>query len=152
MKTFFAVVILIVVGGIIWTVLQKPGKTDNSTQKSASPTVNSGGSMQKLQTKTILAGNGNKVKSGDTISVHYTGKLTNETVFDSSRTRNVPFEFTIGQGQVIEGWEQGIIGMQIGEKRTLTIPPELGYGEFGSPPAIPPNATLIFDVELIEIK
>jgi peptidylprolyl isomerase len=92
------------------------------------------------------------VKNGDTISVHYTGKLENGNKFDSSVDRGAPFEFTIGKGMVIQGWEQGLLDMKIGEKRTLTIPSELGYGSRGAGGVIPPDATLIFDVELMDIK
>ena len=107
----------------------------------------------ELEIKTTKEGTGEKVvKSGDTISVHYTGKLTDGTVFDSSVTRGVPFDFQIGQGMVIAGWEKGLIGMKVGEKRTLTIPSEMGYGARGAGSSIPPNATLIFDVELLGIK
>lgn len=90
--------------------------------------------------------------AGDTIAVHYTGKLQDGTKFDSSVDRGVPFEFTIGQGMVIQGWEQGLLDMKVGEKRTLTIPADMGYGARGAGGVIPPNATLIFDVELISIK
>lgn len=88
---------------------------------------------------------------GDLISVHYTGKLEDGTVFDSSLTRNRPIQFTLGQGQVIKGWEEGLMEMCIGEKRQLIIPPELGYGKRGAGNVIPPDATLIFDTELISI-
>lgn len=88
---------------------------------------------------------------GDTVDVDYTGKLADGTVFDSSIPRGKPFSFTLGQGQVIAGWEQGILGMTVGEKKTLVIPPELAYGAGGVPGAIPPNATLTFDVELVAI-
>ncbi|EKE24998.1 MAG: Peptidyl-prolyl cis-trans isomerase [uncultured bacterium] len=106
-----------------------------------------------LEIKTTQEGTGERiVKSGDNISVHYTGKLTDGTKFDSSVDRGTPFEFKIGQGMVIQGWEQGLLGMKVGEKRTLTIPSELGYGSRGAGNVIPPNATLVFDVELISIK
>lgn len=107
----------------------------------------------QLEIKTTQEGTGEQiVKSGDNISVHYTGKLTDGTKFDSSVDRGTPFTFQIGQGMVIQGWEQGLLGMKVGEKRTLTIPSELGYGSRGAGAVIPPNATLIFDVELISIQ
>jgi FKBP-type peptidyl-prolyl cis-trans isomerase len=93
-------------------------------------------------------GTGATAKDGDTLVVNYTGKLADGTVFDKSKT---PFEFMLGGGQVISGWDQGLLGMKVGGKRTLTIPPDLGYGAQGQGP-IPPNATLVFDVELISIK
>jgi FKBP-type peptidyl-prolyl cis-trans isomerase len=99
-----------------------------------------------------LVGEGDEAVAGATVSVHYTGTLTDGTVFDSSIPRGTPFSFVLGSGQVIQGWDQGVEGMKVGGKRTLTIPPHLGYGEFGSPGAIPPNATLIFDIELLEVE
>lgn len=108
--------------------------------------------INKLQIVDIKVGNGREVKPGDTVAMHYKGTLTNGKEFDSSYKRNQPFETTIGTGQVIKGWDQGVPGMKIGGKRKLTIPPELGYGPEGSPPVIPPNATLIFEVELLDIK
>ena len=107
----------------------------------------------KLEIKTTQEGTGEQaVKAGDDITVHYTGKLTDGTKFDSSVDRGVPFDFTIGQGQVIQGWDQGLLGMKVGEKRTLTIPSELAYGSRGAGNVIPPNAVLVFDVELVAIK
>ncbi|PVU95830.1 hypothetical protein BB559_002587 [Furculomyces boomerangus] len=91
-------------------------------------------------------------KNGDTVHVHYSGKLeSNGKVFDSSYKRNTPLPFKLGSGRVIKGWEQGILGMCVGEERTLTIPHELAYGERGFPPIIPPKSTLIFDVKLMKI-
>ena len=104
-----------------------------------------------LSFKVIAEGAGETAQSGMQVSVHYQGRLTDGTIFDDSQKRGTPFSFTLGRGQVIPGWEQGISGMKIGEKRVLTIPPELGYGKAGAGGVIPPNATLVFDVELIAV-
>ncbi|KAI3829862.1 hypothetical protein L1987_03992 [Smallanthus sonchifolius] len=93
-----------------------------------------------------------RAHKGDKIKVHYRGKLTDGTVFDSSFERGTPFEFELGSGQVIKGWDQGLLGMCVGEKRKLKIPAKMGYGERGSPPKIPGGATLIFDTELIAVN
>ena len=107
----------------------------------------------KLEIEVTQKGHGDRTtKNGDTISVHYTGKLTDGTKFDSSVDRGTPFDFTLGKGMVIEGWDKGLLDMKVGEKRTLTIPFEMGYGANGAGGIIPPNATLIFDVELVGIK
>lgn len=101
----------------------------------------------------LVVGKGPMPKVGQTISVLYTGKLTNGNVFDSTAKRNnEPFETPIGVGQVIKGWDEGMLTMRVGGKRRLTIPPDLGYGASGAGGVIPPNATLVFDVELLAIK
>lgn len=99
----------------------------------------------------LECGDGEEASSGDFISVHYTGTLEDGTKFDSSLDRDQPFQFNLGAGQVIEGWDEGVVGMKVGGKRKLTIPPELGYGEAGAGGVIPPNATLIFEIELLEV-
>src|SRR5258706_12747978 len=97
-------------------------------------------------------GEGESPRTGQTVSVHYTGRLTNGTKFDSSVDRGQPFEFKIGVGQVIKGWDEGVMSMKVGGKRTLTIPPDLGYAARGAGGVIPPNATLVFDVELLAVR
>lgn len=97
-------------------------------------------------------GTGDKAQVGQSVSVHYTGWLTDGTKFDSSRDREEPYEFALGQGEVIQGWDEGVAGMQVGEKRTLIIPAALGYGDQGSGGVIPPNATLVFKVELLGVR
>src|SRR4051794_14089254 len=97
-------------------------------------------------------GTGAEAAAGKTAVVHYTGWLLDGTKFDSSRDRNQPFSFALGRGQVIKGWDEGVVGMKVGGKRTLTIPPELGYGARGAGGVIPPNATLKFEVELVDVR
>ena len=105
----------------------------------------------ELQIEIITEGDGMVAEAGTCVSVHYEGRLEDGEVFDASRPRGQPFAFTIGAGQVISGWEQGVTGMKIGEARRLTIPPELGYGAAGAGGVIPPNATLIFEIELLDV-
>ncbi|HZZ81728.1 MAG TPA: FKBP-type peptidyl-prolyl cis-trans isomerase [Gemmataceae bacterium] len=105
-----------------------------------------------LRYKDLKEGSGIEAKEGDKVVVHYIGTLKNGTKFDSSRDRNKPFDFTLGEGQVIRGWDEGVAGMKVGGVRKLIIPPHLGYGSRGSPPTIPPNAELHFEVQLLKIN
>lgn len=131
-------------------------ETANTTQKTAAATQKSNAQNSTTQeaTKLIIedltAGTGPAAKAGDSVTVDYTGWLTDGTQFDSSKGRK-PFVFTLGAGEVIPGWDQGVAGMMVGGTRRLTIPPELGYGSQGAGGVIPPNATLVFEVELKKI-
>ena len=100
----------------------------------------------------IKEGSGSLVESGQTVVVHYEGYLEDGTIFDSSIARNTPFSFEVGTGRVIKGWDEVFLDMNVGSKRTLIIPSELGYGDRGAPPKIPENSILIFEVELLEVK
>ena len=108
-------------------------------------------STTDLKIEKLVTGNGRAPKSGEAVTVHYTGWLTDGTKFDSSVDRDEPFTFVLGAKQVIGGWDLGVASMKVGDKVKLTIPPHLGYGARGYPGAIPPSATLIFDVELLSI-
>jgi FKBP-type peptidyl-prolyl cis-trans isomerase len=109
-------------------------------------------SASGLKHRELRTGTGEEARSGQTAVVHYTGWLVDGTKFDSSRDRNEPFQFPLGGGRVIKGWDEGVQGMKVGGVRRLVIPPDLGYGSQGAGAVIPPNATLIFEVELLEVK
>lgn len=119
-----------------------------SRRKTSEPSDQASG----LQIIDEVVGTGPSPQPGQRVTVHYTGTLENGTKFDSSVDRGQPYEFTIGQGTVIQGWDEGIMTMKVGGKRKLIIPPELGYGAAGRPPMIPPNATLLFEIELLGVK
>ncbi len=107
---------------------------------------------QRTKIVDVKIGTGPVVKTGDTVTVHYVGRLVDGKKIDSSKDRGVPFDFVVGKGMVIKGWDVGLLGMRSGGVRKLTIPPEEGYGETGAPPAIPPDSTLLFEVELLKVK
>jgi FKBP-type peptidyl-prolyl cis-trans isomerase FkpA len=136
---------------------------DKSTEPEEKGRKDAGDSTEKKEKKVITTksglkyedlkvGSGEPAKAGDTVEVHYTGWLKDGTKFDSSHDRGKPFSFELGIGNVIKGWDEGVAGMKAGGKRKLMIPPDLGYGKRGSPPAIPPDSELIFEVELLKIK
>ena len=118
-------------------------------EESSTTTINRGGNMKIEKLK---SGTGQKPQRGQSVTVHYTGWLTDGSKFDSSVDRDEPFTFVLGMGQVIQGWDEGVATMVIGDKVKLTIPPEKAYGRDGYPGAIPPNATLVFEVELLEVS
>lgn len=156
-KTFTAIAVVIGLGLVVWAF---SSRAPAEQQKPMTNSINGQGDMEVegeqgggLVIEVLQEGEGEKeAAAGDTVSVHYTGTLEDGTKFDSSLDRGQPITFELGKGRVIKGWDQGIEGMKIGEKRKLTIPPDLAYGAGGSPPAIPPNATLIFETELVSIE
>ncbi len=127
------------------------GKED--TSKKPVVTVPKGAPPKQLESKELVEGSGAEAKSGDEVTVQYVGvNYKNGQEFDSSWSRNEPFTFTLGAGEVIPGWDQGVEGMKIGGRRELIIPPNLAYGEAGAPPAIAPNETLVFVIDLLEVS
>lgn len=145
-KKYVILAVAVVAVAALYFIFDYRNKSIDFTQ------MNTGNKQGGLKIETLKDGAGAGAKAGNTVFVHYTGTLTDGRKFDSSLDRGQPFSFQLGAGQVIKGWEEGILGMRVGEKRKLTIPPELGYGERGAGGLIPPNATLIFEVEMLEIK
>lgn len=133
-------VIAIILGG--YFIFQNKGSIQNNNIKN----------IQGMKIEILRQGTGSEIKNGNTASVHYTGTFEDGTKFDSSLDRGQPFSFVLGAGQIIQGWDLGVQGMKIGEKRKLTIPAELAYGSEGIPGAIPPDSTLLFEVELLGIN
>ena len=134
------IIILIIVIAGVYFLLQNNSPSNNYEM------------IQGMKVEILKQGTGAQAKTGDTVTVNYVGALENGIKFDSSIDRETPFPFTLGENRVIKGWELGVLGMRAGEKRKLTIPPELGYGSAGAGGVIPPNATLIFEVDMLSIK
>ena len=132
----------------VLSISESPAVTENPKQTPGPVITLSGG----LKVQDLVTGTGAEAKNGKTISVHYVGTLENGKKFDSSVDRGQPFNFVLGSGQVIQGWEKGFVGMKVGGKRKLIIPPSLGYGSTGAGNMISPNATLIFEVELLGVS
>lgn len=146
---------MLAIAGLSSTILvaQEAGKTATGAPAPAAPAEQAKERTTASGLKIIEVAAGEGVsKAGDTVWVHYTGTLENGTKFDSSVDRGEPFSFVLGEGRVIKGWDEGVAGMKVGDKRKLIIPPNLGYGAQGAGGSIPPNATLHFDVELLGIK
>lgn len=153
-------ILILAIGGVIlfWRFSGQKNKVLNDTSQrlvilpSPSPTPAMGLSeSSELKMEDIKIGSGKEAINGLKLTVHYMGKLTDGTEFDSSYTRGEPFTLTLGAGQVIKGWDQGLVGMKVGGKRKLTIPPQLGYGSQAQG-SIPPNSTLIFEIELVKVE
>ncbi len=158
-NTYLTISLLVLIAaGLIFAKANQAPETQIQPTPSATPVAISNTQVKgimdvdQLIIEDIATGSGAKVKAGDTVVMHYTGTLLDGTKFDSSVDRSTPFETQIGVGQVIQGWDQGVPGMQVGGKRKLTIPSALGYGPNGIPGAIPGAAALVFEVELLEIK
>ncbi len=152
-KIVIAIIIVLVLVGLgigVYFFMMK-----NNT---AAPGTNQGNTnaqnyeIQGMKVETVKQGVGNEAKAGDSVTVNYVGTLSDGKKFDSSIDRNAPFTFILGKGTVIKGWDLGLVGMKVGEKRKLTIPPDLAYGANGFPPIIPKSATLTFEVELLKIN
>lgn len=136
--------------GLAGAQAKKPGKKPAAPVKAKGKVVTT---KSGLKYEDLVVGKGPSPKKGQVVVVHYTGWLTNGTKFDSSKDHGQPFEFAIGTGGVIKGWDEGVMTMKVGGKRKLTVPPGLGYGAQGTPGGpIPPNATLLFEVELLKVK
>lgn len=162
-KVWFILIPVLIIVGIFVLIRSTKQNSDNQVEgvqtivPTQSPTASAvnmdiGTPSAKLKIEDEKIGTGDAAVAGKSVTVNYLGTLTNGTKFDSSYDRNQPFTFSLGAGEVIKGWDQGVAGMKVGGKRKLTIPPDLGYGPQGAPPVIPGNATLIFEVELLKVE
>ncbi len=160
-KVIFSFVILIAVVAVgIWLFARKNETVNNANLNNtlatptlaSTPTPSESNQPQSLQVQDLRMGTGTVAKAGQVITVNYVGTLADGTKFDSSYDRKQPFSFILGGGMVIKGWDMGLVGMKVGGKRKLIIPPDLAYGQEGRPPVIPANSTLIFEVELLAVQ
>lgn len=146
-----AVLLIILIGAFMFFKDKEEGSA-NTNQSDGLASVSQALPGNELKIEDLVVGTGKEAIAGSQIAVHYTGTLLDGTKFDSSVDRGVPFEFTLGVGQVIKGWDQGVQGMKEGGKRKLTIPSDLAYGDNGIPPVIPPKSVLVFEVELLKVN
>jgi FKBP-type peptidyl-prolyl cis-trans isomerase len=154
--TIILVIVLIIIIAAIYLFSQQNKMTQPTNQnqqpEQQNPQTSSSYEIEGMKVEILKEGTGEAAKTGDTVSVHYVGTLENGTKFDSSIDRGEPFSFTLGENRVIQGWELGVLGMKVGEKRKLTIPSDLAYGNQAVGGVIPANATLVFEVELMGIN
>lgn len=150
-QTALIIVILLIIAFVIFLLMKPRDSMAPNNEENTEQNYSQIQNMDQVKIEVLQEGTGEVSKTGDTLTVNYTGTLTDGTQFDSSIGR-APFSFTLGQNRVIQGWEIGMLNMKVGEKRRLTIPSSLGYGASGAGGVIPPNATLIFEVELLEIN
>jgi len=162
-QALLIVVAVIAVASAAWAVSPTPTAAPAGAVNTSNPDIKNNAAAKAAEPKLITTksglkyadlevGTGTEVKTGMLVLVDYEGRLANGEKFDSSYDRREPFSFKIGASQVIQGWEEGVIGMKVGGKRKLVIPPDLAYGEAGAPPRIPPNATLTFEVKVLDAK
>jgi len=142
LATVIIIILIIVIAGVYFLLQNKQPANSNSSNYKM---------IQGMKVEILKEGTGVQAKLGDKVTVNYIGTLQNGAKFDSSIDRGTPFEFILGENRVIQGWELGVLGMKVGEKIKLTIPPELGYGAAGAGGVIPPNATLIFEIDMLKI-